>query len=136
MGYRSGAVTREVTMAVVVPADVQQRVPVVMRYDRSDPFAVAAEFQATPTDRVAWVFARELLAHGMRVPIGEGDVRVWPTADGAVRISLTSPDGEALVEVAAADVAEFLRQSYALCPLGAEAANLDVDGALRALFAS
>lgn len=139
MGFAPATVTRELTMEVVVPADGPQHVPVVMRYDTADPYAVCAEFHSAPGHAVAWRFARELMSNGISAPAGEGDVRIWPFSchsAGRVRIALTSPEGQALVQAATSEVVEFLSESYSLCPPGEEAGHLDVDGALKALLAS
>jgi len=135
-GFASRAVTRQIDMHVMLPANMPEHTPVVMRYDISDPYAVRAQFPATPGPPVSWVFARDLLSQGLMAPTGDGDMRIWPTESGGVglRISLKSPHGEGLVQAATADVDEFLRQSYSLCPPGREGDYVDVDGALRQLL--
>ena len=140
MGSPSATVLRELTMDVLDRPDGQSLpVPVVLRYDTADPYAVCAEFRATPTETVVWTFARELMAQGLSEPAGEGDVRICPSdshaADG-VLIALCSEDGAALVRATTSEVVDFLSQSYAICPRGEEASFFDLDAALRALLAS
>jgi Streptomyces sporulation and cell division protein, SsgA len=139
MGLRSSTVTRELTVEVVAPADEPIRVPMVMRYDTADPYALHAAFQMGDGDEVPWVFSRELVAVGVSSASGRGDVRVWPAvSDGrqVVCIALISPDGQALLEAATEDVVDFLSTTYSLCAPGDERQHLDMDGALRALLAS
>ena len=107
----------------------------VLRYDLIDPYAVRAEFQL-PGASNCWVFGRELLARGLRRPVGDGDVRIWPVDGDGLRMTLLSPDGEALVQADASGVEEFLRQTYALCPDGREGEHVDVDAVLRNMLAS
>lgn len=136
MGFGDAAVSRELTMGVVLPAEGSRSLPVVMHYDVTDPFAVRLEFNTGAGQQVVWVFGRELMTLGLLAPVGEGDVRVWPSpADGCVLIALSSPEGEAVVEAEMSALEDFLGRSYAVCPPGAEAAHLDVDAALRSLFA-
>lgn len=138
MKFGTATVSCGVTVQVVIPEEGPRTVPVVMRYDRADPFAVCLDFHAAGGHGVEWVFGRELLSCGLSMPSGEGDVRIWPVsgAEESVCIALLSPDGEALVKVAARSVSGFLGRSYAVCPPGSEADHLDVDGALRSLLAT
>ncbi len=119
-------------------------VPVSLRFDLDDPFAVHLVFATGPGREVRWVFARELLREGLLHPVGGGDVRVWPseadTDDGgvardAVLIELTSPSGQACFEASATELARFLDRTLALVPAGAETDLVDVDAALTALLA-
>lgn len=93
------------------------------------------------TAAVEWVFARDTLADGVDRPTGHGDVRVWPCAPrdlgrDVVYLSLTSPDGRALLEAPAAELSAFLLRSYAAVPRGAETHHLDMDATLAALLES
>jgi hypothetical protein len=130
-------VTREVTADVMSPADAPPKVRVRLGYDVSDPFAVSVEFEPDEGEGITWVFARQLLSHGLRERTGDGDVRIWPACGAErVRILLASPDGEATVDVPSAPLAEFLRESYQVCPAGQERDCLDLDTELKALLAS
>ncbi len=134
----SASVTREIALHLVVPGDTAVPLPVTMRYDSRDPYAVHATFRTGRGEGVEWVFARDLLAAGMSRHVGEGDVRVWPgSQDGVevVYIALTSPDGEALLAAPAGELAEFVRRAQALVPDGSESRYLDLDGAITALLA-
>ena len=54
------AVTCQLDVRLVVPGDAGVPLPVTLRYDPADPYAVYATFR-TPDGSVEWVFARELL---------------------------------------------------------------------------
>ena len=58
-----------------------EAVEVQLTYDPADPLAVSLHLVGATRDET-WVFARELLADGLRslVPVGEGDVRVQATS--------------------------------------------------------
>ncbi|MDQ1584722.1 MAG: hypothetical protein QOJ49_1504 [Actinomycetota bacterium] len=138
-GWAPSTVTREVIVQLVAPGDGSVSLPVVLHYDTADPYAVHATFRTGQGDGVSWVFARELLTVGVQRPAGDGDVRVWPSWNGAsevVFIGLTSPDGEALLQAATSEMVDFLARSYALCPQGQECSHLDLDRAIEALLAS
>ena len=132
-------VDREMTVELAIPTRGIGRVPVILRYDLADPYAVVAMFRRSSGEVIRWVFARDLLAQGLGEPAGVGDVRLRPFRAGAeagVCIVLSSPDGEVVVRAAAGGLAEFLRATYLLCPAGTEGDHLDVDHELRALLAS
>ena len=50
-----------------------------------------------------------------------------------LNIELTSPFGQALFEVRASDIAEFLARTYLLVPAGTEASRIDIDAELTSL---
>ncbi len=138
IGRPSASVTRELALQLIVPGDAAVPLPVTMRYESRDPYAVHATFRTGRGEGVDWVFARELLAEGVSRHVGEGDVRVWPGShDGldVVYIALTSPDGEALLAAPLADLIEFVRRTQALVPDGSESRHLDLDTAITALLA-
>ena len=97
------SVTCELRLRLLVAGDAALPVPAALRYDLADPYAIHATFHAAG-DTVEWVFARDLLAAGLRDDAGLGDVRVWPSSEAGVQvvyISLSSPEGEALLEAPA-----------------------------------
>ena len=108
-----------------------------LRYDSGDPFAVRGDF-CLEDQVVRWVFARSLLRTGLYEPTGSGDVRVrpWLDAEGraVVHIELSSPDGAAVLQARASDVATFLRRTEGLVPPGSESAHVDLDRALSQLL--
>jgi hypothetical protein len=120
---------------VVADADAVP-LPVSLRYSSADPYAVRAVFSGDGME-VEWVFARDLLRSGLAGPIGDGDVHVWPswgTGRELVMISLTSPDGQAVLEAGAEDVRTFLDRTAAVVPDGEESLYLDLDAAVARLL--
>jgi Streptomyces sporulation and cell division protein, SsgA len=108
-----------------------------LRYDKSDPYAVAACFLAGET-QVQWVFARDLLKRGIHQPTGDGDVHIWPCLDtlghAATIIELSSPDGEAVIQARTDELYDFLAEAETLVRSGTEADHVDVDSALVQLL--
>jgi hypothetical protein len=120
---------------VVADADAVP-LPVSLRYSSSDPYAVRAVFSGDGVE-VEWVFARDLLRTGLASPVGDGDVHVWPswgTGRELLMISLTSPDGQAVLEATADDVRSFLDRTAAVVADGDESSHLDLDAALTRLL--
>jgi hypothetical protein len=127
-------------------------VPAALVYDSADPYAVRVRFgdaaetadAAGHSDRgdpeddggVEWLLSRELLRTGLSIPAGDGDVRIWPTraAPDVLFLQLRAPSGEALFEMSAAVVGEFLRETERLVPAGQESGLLQVDDELSALL--
>lgn len=111
--------------------------PAELRYDRSDPYAVCLAVGAPTAASVDWVFARSLLAQGLRGPAGIGDVRLaprhssavrHPSPADAVRIVLRARDGAtATLEIRASEVASFLRRADSMVAPGTEHHHLDLD---------
>lgn len=67
-----------------------------------------------------WVFARELLADGLRTSAGAGDVRVQPDpAGGTVHIALLSNTGSAVLAANHTDLQVFLDRTLRVTPLAA-----------------
>ena len=117
-------VESSVQLRLVIADDDAVPLPVSLRYSASDPYAVRAVFCGNGME-VEWVFARELLRTGLGTPVGDGDVHIWPswgTGRELLMISLTSPDGQAVLEVGAADVRSFLDRTAAVVPHGDESA--------------
>jgi hypothetical protein len=131
-------------------------VPAALVYDPDDPYAVRVRFGdagvdtgpaatdlagsvdelAPADDGVEWLLSRELLRTGLSTPAGDGDVRVWPAraALDVLFLQLRAPSGEALFELSAAVVGEFLRDTERLVPAGHESGLLHVDDELSALL--
>ncbi|KOV72442.1 cell division protein [Streptomyces sp. NRRL WC-3723] len=97
-----------------------------------DPYAVTLIFDADGEQPVRWVFSRELLSEGLTARVGEGDVVVWPeyASDGASKIWIRVGKArhEALFEIPALPVAQWLASTYALVPRGHESTEVDWDG--------
>lgn len=134
MSHRPADVDVEVQLRLVIPEGQSLPIPVSLRYSAADPYAVRALFRGDGLE-VEWVFARDLLLRGLTVPAGEGDVRVWPASGSQVMVSLSSPDGRAVLEVDPADVRSFLACTTSVVALGQESHHVDLDSALEALLA-
>ncbi|GAC1611060.1 MAG: SsgA family sporulation/cell division regulator [Mycobacteriales bacterium] len=140
MPARSSFVTAELQLRLVVPGAPCLPVRADLRYDVTDPYAVQVAFHAgatTVSEVVEWTFARQLLTDGVASPVGAGDVQVWPSTSGGqpvVCLSLSSPSGKALFEVPVPELVEFLAQTYAAVPTGAESQYVDVDAELALLL--
>jgi hypothetical protein len=120
-------------LGTVVPVDVE------LHYDPTDPFAVAAVFDAAG-EGVRWTFARELLRLGLFEPIGDGDVHLWPSTDASgeetVILELCSPDGESMLQTRAVAVASFLEATSRMVPFGTESSYVDIDALVAGILAS
>jgi hypothetical protein len=130
------SVRTDLDLRLVLGGDRTLVVPATLGYDPVEPYAVTALFRTSDGD-VTWIFGRDLLEDGLRMPVGEGDVAVWPsTSNGrpVVCLSLASPSGSALLEADLATVRLFLDQAYRVVPMGCEDQSLDIDGALMALL--
>ena len=128
----------QITLSLVVPESGPVPLQVGLRYSAVDPYAVRAAFRGSETT-VEWVFARDLLLSGMREPTGSGDVHVWPGhLDGrdVVHISLSSPDGRAVLQADIHDLRRFLDATTALVPVGREDVHLNLDDVIAKLCAS
>jgi hypothetical protein len=133
------AVTQVVTLELIDTTGAATSLQTKLSYDPRDPFAVSATFLTVGGD-VRWTFGRDLLIGGLVEPTGDGDVHVWPCTDNDARpvviIELCSPDGEALVQAQTSDIVAFVDRMTAAVPVGTEAANLDIDAAINAIFAA
>ena len=140
MTPRTTSVSTELQLRLVIPGAASLPVRAGLRYDVADPYAVQVSFHTgsgSEGDIVEWTFARQLLTDGVSAPVGEGDVQVWPSASAGlpvVCLSLSSPSGKALFEVPLPELVDFLGQTYAAVPTGAESAHVDVDAELALLL--
>jgi hypothetical protein len=112
-----------------------------LRYDPSDPFAVSLAIGVDCGEPVVWTFARDLLAGGVNAASGEGDITIEPdTTDGmlseerVLRITLAT-DCLATMLASTDRVVEFLVETYAAVPTGAELDRVDLDAEIAALLA-
>jgi hypothetical protein len=102
-------------------------IQVSLEYDTEDPYAVTTAY-LTGRGTVRWMFSRDLLADGLLAPTGNGDVTVSPAKDTAMVVfELNAPDGSAVLEAPAQDLAAFLNHTYELVPVGTESGWFDFD---------
>jgi hypothetical protein len=116
-------------------------VPITARfyYDAADPFAVRMVFpglSGTGEDGITWEFSRALLVDGIDEPTGEGEVRIAPAeATDWVTITLLPEPGTGLALHAPREtIARFLAGTFALVPMGREAARIDWNAELDAVL--
>ncbi|GAA1984383.1 SsgA family sporulation/cell division regulator [Kitasatospora viridis] len=141
---RSTVVEHLVPARLILSTQCSSGLTVVLRYLARDPLAVRMAFPAeysldedrAPRDgaEVVWVFARELLAHGLALPSGLGDVHVRPCRTPHTVVELRAPEGTALLRFESGALRRFLAASYRAVPQGREAALLDPDRALAELL--
>ncbi|PYC88293.1 hypothetical protein C7C46_01220 [Streptomyces tateyamensis] len=97
-------------------------------YDVGDPYAVHVDFLLPLGLTERWSFGRDLLAEGLEVPTGRGDVLIEPEADHLhVLLQLRGLHGSALLRTEEAGLNEFLGRSYAQVPAGTEQYEADLD---------
>jgi hypothetical protein len=129
----SVTVSAELGLSLVVPEHGAVPLVASLNYSADDPYAIKMSFHVGADEPVEWIFGRELLAAGLKTPVGEGDVQVWPEDTiGAdiVNIALSSPFGEAHFEAPLTDTAEFLKSTYGIVPANAEGDFIDFDSEL------
>ncbi len=125
----------EVTLRLVVADAGPVPLQVSLRYAARDPYAVRAVFRGGDA-AVEWVFARELLVTGLREASGMGDVHVWPSRGpegDIVVISLSSPDGRAVLHADADDLRRFVARTVQVVAPGSEDMHLDLDEVIARL---
>jgi len=133
------SVTTELELSLVVPGGPSLPVLAGLRYDAADPWAVRVAFHigGEGDGVVEWLLARELLTDGVAGPVGEGDVRVWPSVHHGgrvVELAMASPSGSALFEIDREELVDFLQQTYLSVPSGAEGSVVDLDAELALLL--
>ncbi|AWL38704.1 MULTISPECIES: SsgA family sporulation/cell division regulator [Streptomyces] len=131
-------VERELEVKLVLSPERSLPVPARLSYITADPYAVHITFHIGSEAPVHWTFARELLVEGVFRPCGHGDVRIWPTKTRnrqVICVALTSPDGNALLELPSTAVAAWTERTLRVVPPGSESALLGLDGALAELLA-
>jgi hypothetical protein len=136
---RIATVTTELELHLVVPGGPSLPVLASLRYASDDPWAVSVAFHTggEGDGTVEWMFARQLLTDGIRAAVGEGDVRVWPSAKSGVQLvnlAMASPSGSALFEIDRNGLVEFLQQTYLAVPTGSEEEAVDLDAELAVLL--
>lgn len=137
MMNRSAIVSAELGLMLIVPD--HEAVPLVasLFYSADDPYAIRMAFHVGTDEPVEWIFARDLLAAGLKGSAGDGDVRVWPGyPDGheVLNIALSSPFGQAHFEAPMAATADFVHRTFSVIADGREDDFIDLDGELDELL--
>ncbi|MEU2432240.1 MULTISPECIES: SsgA family sporulation/cell division regulator [unclassified Streptomyces] len=117
------SVQAEVLMSFLVSEELSFRIPVELRYESGDPYAVRMTFHLPGDAPVTWAFGRELLLDGINAPSGDGDVHIAPTepaglSDVCIRLQVGAD--RALFRAGAAPLVAFLDRTDKLVPLGQE----------------
>ncbi|WP_425831639.1 SsgA family sporulation/cell division regulator [Streptomyces fractus] len=133
------AVQAEVMMSFLVSEELSFRIPVELRYESTDPYAVRLTFHLPGDAPVTWAFGRELLVDGVNGASGEGDVQVTPVErvggtvgemPGEVHIRLQVGADQALFRAGVAPLVAFLDRTDKLVPLGQEETGADFESDL------
>ncbi|MGW4895232.1 SsgA family sporulation/cell division regulator [Kitasatospora sp. NPDC004240] len=144
---RTAPVEQTVHARLVIGTHRSVRLRATLVYRPEDPLAVRMLFPAEyaldgsdapePADAsgaIEWVFGRQLLAAGLEVPAGVGDVRIRPAGGRRTTVELHAPEGTALLRFDTADLRRFLWHSRVAVPDGEEHLHLDADRALAELL--
>ncbi|MFF6780961.1 MULTISPECIES: SsgA family sporulation/cell division regulator [Streptomyces] len=124
------SVQAEVMMSFLVSEELSFRIPVELRYETCDPYAVRLTFHLPGDAPVTWAFGRELLIDGVGRPCGDGDVHIAPAdpeSFGEVLIRLQVGTDQAMFRVGTAPLVAFLDRTDKLVPLGQERSLADFD---------
>lgn len=131
------SMVQEVVMQVVVDHANRVSLPATLTYSLDDPFAVSVTFRTGDGD-ITWTFARDLLERGMTESAGEGDINVrpgHPSRGPVVMLTLSSPSGAAQIEAPRHEIADFVAETYRVCPADSEWMYLDLDRTIDDLLA-
>lgn len=134
-------VSRDVSHDLVLQCLDHGSRPVALRasvgYSPSDPYAVWLTFHAPAVD-VSWAMSRGLLSQSLTGPVGEGDVRMWPSIDEDARavvvMEFHSPDGRLVAQAPADELNSFLTRTLAVVPMGTEGDHVDLDELIESLL--
>jgi hypothetical protein len=131
----SRTVTTPLTLtvsAVTGEADLEAE----LRYDPADPLAVSLAIGTECGEPVVWTFGRELLAEGIKEPVGLGDIMIEPASDLDSReLLITLITDCAATMLAPRDrVVEFLVETFTTVPSGTEFEGVDFDAEISALL--
>ncbi len=116
-------------MSFLVSEELSFRIPVELRYETCDPYAVRLTFHLPGDAPVTWAFGRELLVDGVIRPSGDGDVRITPAEPDAFEVLIRLQVGcdQALFRSGAAPLVAFLDRTDKLVPLGQERSLADFE---------
>jgi hypothetical protein len=111
-----------------------------LTWDKDDPLAVVLSLSAQPDHpalpRGEWVVLRDFLRYGLDEPTGDGAVRLRPTGDGRVLLQLIGNNKTYAVHAPATMIGEFLDETEAIVPHGAEAGDDVMDALIARLLES
>jgi len=107
---------------------------------KDEPLAVVLTLSARPDHpalpRGEWAILRDFLRYGLDEPTGDGAVRLRPTGDGRVLLELIGTTKTYAVHAPATMVGDFLDETEAIVPHGAEAGDEVMDALIARLLES
>jgi hypothetical protein len=133
----SDGMAQDIVLSCLDPWGRAVDVPTTLTYRADDPYAVALVFHSATSD-VQWVVSRTLLLQGLAAPVGDGDVRAYPSVDedgtAVAILDFCSPDGQLTAQADSLALQAFLARTFELVPAGTEGARLDMDGLIAAIL--
>ena len=110
-----------------------------LSWHKDDPLAVVLTLSAQPDHpalpRGEWAVLRDFLRYGLDEPTGDGAVRLRPTEDGRMLFELIGSKPYA-VHAPATMIRDFLDETEAIVPHGAEAGDDVMDALIARLLQS
>jgi hypothetical protein len=111
-----------------------------LSWHKDDPLAVVLTLSAQPDHpalpRGEWAVLRDFLRYGLDEPTGDGAVRLLPTGDGRVLLQLIGDTKTYSVHAPATMIGDFLDETEAVVPHGAEAGDDVMDALIARLLES
>ncbi|MFD6315767.1 SsgA family sporulation/cell division regulator [Streptomyces nigra] len=130
MGKPHTRVYAETVFELVEP-DGTAPVDVTLAYETSAPHTVVMELEIRESHRPSvWALSRSMLAEGLLVPAGLGDVQITPATPEFVLLQLGDDAEQASLWMPLAEIEEFLESTYDAVPVGEEDQWLEVDTTL------
>ncbi|WP_245565126.1 SsgA family sporulation/cell division regulator [Nocardioides insulae] len=133
------ALSQRISLWCLDPWGRQVAVPTTLGYSSEDPYAISFTFHSGKDD-VEWIVARNLLLQGLTGPVGEGDVRIYPSIDedahAVTILDFHSPDGRLVAEANTRQLQKFLTRTFGLVPVGSESEYVDLDTLIDGLLSS
>ncbi|MEU2421163.1 SsgA family sporulation/cell division regulator [Streptomyces sp. NPDC007851] len=128
----------DLTIALVISDMEALRLQVRFSYDSADPLAVRLDLPGGPEAAAPWLFSRDLLYTGLRVPAGEGSVRIWPPCPchgpTTVRVLLRGTGAAAVLYIPVGPFGDWLTETFRAVPAGTEGSYLDWEAVLAELL--
>jgi len=113
-------VTAETVFEIVEP-DGTAPVDVRLAYDTTDPYVVTMELEIRSSHHPStWVLSRAMLAEGLLIPTGLGDINITPATPDYVLLQLGTGTEQASLWMLLPEIEEFLETTYDLLPIGQE----------------
>jgi hypothetical protein len=111
-----------------------------LSWRKDDPLAVVLTLSAQPDHpalpRGEWAVLRDFLRYGLEEPTGDGAVRLRPDGDGRVVLELIGDTKTYVVHAPSTMISEFLDETEAVVPHGAEAGDEVMDALIARLLES